>query len=68
MKKYEKIKAMSIDEMADYKNAKYKCRKCVYYSNCNGDCHNGIKNSLKVSSRKNEKNSKSNSNSQRYFK
>ena len=40
---FERIKAMSVEEMAELIDKNYKCRKCYYYGHCNGDCHGGIK-------------------------
>ena len=40
---YDRIKSMSVEEMAELIDKNYKCRKCAYYHKCcNGDCTNGI--------------------------
>ena len=40
---YDRIKSMSVEEMAEFIDKNYKCRKCAYYNKCcNGDCTNGI--------------------------
>lgn len=44
---FDRIKSMSVEEMAEFIDKNYKCRKCYYYGRCNGDCHGGIKKWLK---------------------
>lgn len=41
---YERIKNMSVEEIAHLIAHNYRCRKCAYHNKCcNGECENGIK-------------------------
>ena len=49
MTNYEKIKSMSIEEMAGFIEKNYKCERCVYNHNCyHNDCKTGISEWLKI--------------------
>lgn len=44
MTNYERIKSMSVEEIVDFINKNYKCRKCAYYNKCcDSNCESGIK-------------------------
>ena len=43
MTNYEKIKAMSVDEMVDFINKTNACEKCAHNNCCDGECRSGIR-------------------------
>ena len=40
---YDRIRNMSVEEMANLICHNYRCRKCAYTKCCNGECEIGIK-------------------------
>jgi len=44
MTNYDRIRNMSVEEMAEFLNDNYKCEQCDYHHKCcNGECIDGIK-------------------------
>lgn len=44
MTNYDRIRNMSLEEIVEFINKNYKCRKCAYYNKCcDSNCESGIK-------------------------